>query len=169
MAGFLSLFESLAPAVLALYQKYEPTVAAALQSLPADMSAAAVVIPTATSVATGVGPQVAMAKNAAAADLSMNGTVFQTICTQIGLAVAETATNFAANNPNATHTSLLAYLQSGPGYTAIENLVARVFTNQGLIVPPTLTHTLCTMTHIGIEMYIAGLGAQAVVIAPANA
>lgn len=160
-APVVSLVDSL------LTQNGGSDILSAIEALPSTLQAAATVAPTTNPITSGVGPQTAMVKNLSKHMPTVSATEWNTLTSKIGQAVAEAGTAYAASNPNASQADVTSYLLSTAGEAAVAGLVAQVFANQGLVVPATAAHTISTMTAIGIEMYVADLGQQAIAVGAA--
>lgn len=158
MAGILAGIEGavgMLPAVEQVWNALAPEVQTLINSLPT--AAQSVAKPMASAVA-GTGIQAAYVKRLTTALPGLSAATITGMFTTVGTAVAEAVTaEELATTPEATD----IYLCSTAAKTTIEGLINTAFAAEGINVSLIRPSTLSGMIDNGIEMYMAGIGVQA--------
>lgn len=154
----MSIFTMLEPLAEQAFNALAPTIQNLLHSLPVALQPAALPI----GESSGIGPQASVLKNLSVAMPSITADGFNKMTAQIGEGIAAAATAYEVANPGS---SVKVYITSPAGYQAAATLAEAGFKSSGLDVTMIPSNTLLQMISSGIEMYVAGVGTQAIKVA----
>lgn len=148
------MFEPLAVEAMAALAKSAPDIVATIKALPAAMKGAV----TASGTNSGVGVEASVASNLSKHMPSVTADMYAKIKTIIGNAIAvfETTNVGVKANSQGAWAPIMASVTAG-------------IATLGLDVSKFQSNTMTQMVSSGIEMYAAGLGTRAVVVAAPNA
>lgn len=151
----MSFFSVLEPLAEQAFNALAPEIQNLLHSLPAALAPAA----TPVGESSGIGPQASVLANLAKAMPDITADIFNKMTKQIGEGIAAAATAYEVANPSA---NIKEYITSSQGYQAAATLAEAGFKASGLDTTMIPSNSLLQMISSGIEMYVAGVGAQSI-------